>query len=157
MPLQWIINVRSVRPRMWLCGRRLHGTHHCDGSSMCDRSVQAYNFACGLRPHAKPYPWTPLACAACMVDNCAVGSNSRPPRLAALHGLWYVTVMRSGALEARANFYPWVDYKPSKEWLTTLYDNHKSDHQSYLSLFVQFRSGHSARRKEVMDMIRDEG
>ena len=71
-PLQWIINVRSLRARIWLCLRRLHGTRHCNGSSMCDRSVQRYGFACGLRPHAKPYLWTPLACAACMAHAIAM-------------------------------------------------------------------------------------
>ena len=28
-----------------------------------DRSVLGFSFACGLRPHAKPNPKTPLACA----------------------------------------------------------------------------------------------
>ena len=50
----------------------LHGTSHCNGSSMCERSVQGYGFACGLRPHAKPYPWTSLSCAACMAHAVAM-------------------------------------------------------------------------------------
>ena len=88
-PLQRIINVRPLRPRIWLClrpaaarkaisldsacMRRLHGTCHCNGSSIYDRSVKGTGFACGLRPHAKPSPWNPLARAACMahaIDQC---------------------------------------------------------------------------------------
>ena len=69
MPSQWIINVRLFRLRSWLCVRpaaarkaasldaacmrRLHGTRHCNGSSMCDRSVQRSGFACGLRQRAE--------------------------------------------------------------------------------------------------------
>ena len=90
-PLQRIINVRPLRPKIWLCVRpaaarkaisldsacmrRLHGTCHCNGSSMYDRSVQGSGFACGLRPHAKPSSWTPLACAACMANVTATNSE----------------------------------------------------------------------------------
>ena len=90
------------------------------------------------------------------VDKCTVGTNSRTPRQAALHGLWYVTVKKSGTRKEYTNFKPWVDYKPAKEWLISLYDNHKLDHRGYLQLSMQFRTGHSARRREVMDILRDE-
>ena len=81
------------------------------------------------------------------VDKCTVGSHSRTPRQAALHGLWYVSVFKSGTLEAHTNFVPWADYTPRKEWLVSLYDSHKVDHRRFLELSVQFRSGHSARRR----------
>ena len=89
------------------------------------------------------------------VDKCMV-TNSRTPKEAALHGLWYVSVFKLGTLEADSNFRPWVDYTPRKEWLTGLYDSHKLDHHRYLELSLEFRSGHSSRRREVLDILRDE-
>ena len=74
------------------------------------------------------------------VDKCTVGANSRTPRLAALHGLWYVSVFKLGTLKAVSNFKPWMDYTPRKEWLLSLYDSHKLDHHRFLELSVQFRS-----------------
>ena len=90
------------------------------------------------------------------VDKCAAGANARHPRLAALHGLWYVAVRKTGTIDVYANVNAWVDYKPCKEWLVSLWDKHKLDHESYMRLSVEFRSGHSARRREVLDVIRDE-
>jgi hypothetical protein len=90
------------------------------------------------------------------VDKCMVGANSRAPRQASLHGLYYVHVMKKGTLFTYSNYKPWADYKPSKEWLVSLYDAHKLDHDRYLELSLQFRSGHSARRREVLDIVRDE-
>ena len=75
------------------------------------------------------------------VDKCTATSNMRAPRQAALHGLWYVAVVKKGTRRAHSNFTPWVDYKPSKEWLISLWDSHKLDHQSYVKLSAHFRSG----------------
>ena len=90
------------------------------------------------------------------VDKCMVGANTRAPRQAALQGLFYVSVMKKGTMFTHSNYKPWVDYKPSKDWLTSLYDSHKLDHDDYLQLSMQFRSGHSTRRREVLDIVRDE-
>ena len=90
------------------------------------------------------------------VDKCSVGSASRAPRLAALHGLWYVSVMKAGTRASYTNFHPWLDYKPAKDWLVGLWDAHKLDHEAYISLSANFRSGHTSRRQEALAVMREE-
>ena len=40
------------------------------------------------------------------VDKYMVGAASRAPRLAALHGLWYVSVKKAGTRSSHTNFHP---------------------------------------------------
>ena len=90
------------------------------------------------------------------IDKCAAGANARTPRLAALHGLWYVAVQKKGTLATLTNYRPWMDYKPSKEWLTGLYDSHKLGHEEYLALSATFRTGHESRKRDAMSAMADE-
>ena len=91
------------------------------------------------------------------VDKCVQGSNTKAPRRAALHGLWYVYVKKAGTLYSDSNWIPWTaDYSPSSWWLVSLWEQHKLSHAQYLDLSVQFRTGHASRRKEVLQVIADE-
>ena len=65
------------------------------------------------------------------------GANSRAPRQAALHGLWYVAVEKAGTQRAYSSLQPWADYKPQKEWRRSLWDWHKLDHAAYLRLSAE--------------------
>ena len=93
------------------------------------------------------------------VDVCTTrGSpvSTGAPRIAALRGLWYVSVKKSGTRESDASLQPWVDYKPCAAWLTDLWDQHKLSHSAFLDLSVQFRSGHNKRKLDAEDILRQE-
>jgi hypothetical protein len=89
------------------------------------------------------------------VDKCVVRSDVTP-RTVACHGLWYVTVMKAGTLNSATNYKPFVHFCPQKVWLQKLWDNKKLSHEQFLSLSLTFRTGHSARKREVMDLQHDE-
>ena len=75
---------------------------------------------------------------------------------AALHGLWYVAVMKAGTMQAATNHTAWRDYTPSVRWLTGLWDAHKLSHAAFLDLSAQFRTGHAKRKRDVEDVMRQE-
>ena len=90
------------------------------------------------------------------VDKCVQVANGRCPRTAALQGYYYVSVKKSGTVEADAAWQPWKDYQPLKTWLTSLYDSRKLTHEQYKKLSVQFRSGHAKRKYDAVEIERDE-
>ena len=91
------------------------------------------------------------------IDKCVQASNTRLPRRAALHGLWYVYVRKDGTLDSDSNWTPWTtDYVPSSSWLVSLWEQHKLSHTKYLEYSAKFRTGHSARRRDVLEVIAEE-
>ena len=90
------------------------------------------------------------------VDRCIQVANGRCPRTAALHGLWYVWIKKSGTVDSDTNFRAWFDYQPLKPWLTGLYDSGKLTHERFLTLSCEFRSGHAKRKRDAIEVSRDE-
>ena len=73
-----------------------------------------------------------------------------------MRGLWYVGVMKSGTERARTNYEAWQGYTPSVTWLTQLWDSNKLSHEQYLALSVRFRSGHRKRKRDFLEIQRDD-
>ena len=87
------------------------------------------------------------------VDRCVA-----PPgrfRLAALHGLWYVAVMKTGTVYSDTNYLAWRKYRPFAAWLVGLWDDHKLTHEQFLTLSATFRSGHAKRKRDALEAMRD--
>ena len=89
------------------------------------------------------------------VDKCMAGTNNRSPRKSALHGLWYVSVMKKGTFASDSNLAPWRDYKPLVPWLVGLWADHKLTDDQFAAFSLEFRVGHSSRRRDVSDVSRD--
>ena len=90
----------------------------------------------------------------CVTRGPPVGNGA--PRAAALHGLWYVTVAKEGTLHAETNYTSWQDYKPAVAWLAGLWGKHKLSHDAYLKKSALFRTGHSKRKRDVEDILRED-
>ena len=90
------------------------------------------------------------------VDACVQVANGRSLRTAALHGLWYVTIMKSGTVEADTNHQMWKDYQPCVRWLIGLWEAGKLSNDEYMKLSQRFRSGHAKRKLDVAEVARDE-
>lgn len=75
---------------------------------------------------------------------------------AACHGLWYVTLKKKGTQKSATNFHPWIQYTPKAIWLQELWAAHKLSHEQFLKYSDQFGSGHSNRRRDALDALRDE-
>ena len=93
------------------------------------------------------------------VDVCTIkspGPTVGAPRREVLHGLWYVAVRKKGTRKADTNYKAWAQYQPSVSWLTSLWDGHKLSHEQYLELSALFRSGHAKRKRDVLEVRREE-
>ena len=63
------------------------------------------------------------------------------------HGHFYVQVSKLGTLESATNCPPWDgDWIPEAWWVTSLWKQHKLDHDSYLALSLKLRDGHDRRK-----------
>ena len=86
-----------------------------------------------------------------------VNSDHRGPRewlRAAQHGHFYVQVHKLGTVYAATNYPAWGGaWAPEHWWITTLWKQHKLDHDQFLRLSAQFREGHDRRRAWV-DAVR---
>ena len=87
-----------------------------------------------------------------------VNTATAPPAFyaAACRGLWYVTILKKGTLASATNFRPWLQYTPKAAWLSDLWAAHKLTHAQYLQYSDQFGAGHSSRRRDALDALRDE-
>lgn len=87
-----------------------------------------------------------------------VNTATAPPSFyaAACRGLWYVTILKKGTLASATNFRPWLQYTPKAAWLSDLWAAHKLTHAQYLQYSDQFGVGHSSRRRDALDALRDE-
>ena len=86
------------------------------------------------------------------VDVCkgnGSAATAGQPCKAALHGLWYVTVVKAGTLHSATDYFPWQHYTPNMSWLCGLYDAKKLSHGEFLKLSAEFRTGHAQRKRNV--------
>ena len=93
------------------------------------------------------------------VDVCkgpGSAANFGTPRKPALHGLWYVTVLKEGKVESATNYKPWQHYSPCMAWLGSLWDEKKLSHQAFVKLSAEFRSGHAKRKRDAEAVMRQE-
>ena len=89
------------------------------------------------------------------IDVCTA-TNPKAFRLSASRGLWYVSTLKKGTYKVDTNYPPWQQYTPKAAWLDDLWGAHKLTHAQYLMLSKQFGKGHSSRRRDAMDALRDE-
>ena len=89
------------------------------------------------------------------VQRCSAG-HKVTPRTAATHGLWYVSVMKTGTIATQTNFVEWVHYVPKRVWLDSLYEQGKVSHERYQELSMHFPSGYAARKRDTEQLVRDE-
>ena len=99
------------------------GRHHLhaylmwtDGVGLDVRSLDLFYFD-GLRPR---------------VDVCTAKIATTSPHTAACHGLWYVSVIKAGTLQAETNYPPGQLYKPKARWLEGLFDDGKMELDKYI-------------------------
>ena len=90
------------------------------------------------------------------VDCRHAASSMVAARLAAYHGLWYVSVFKLGTVAAETNFHAWRDYTPLVTWVDGLWSSKKLSHAQYLSLARNFGTGYAARKRDVLEVTRDE-
>ena len=88
------------------------------------------------------------------VDVCTA-LNPKTFRISACRGLWYVSVHKKGTWRTATNFPPWRQYTPKAGWLEDLWAAHKLTEEQYRNLSRHFGSGHAARRRDVLDALRD--
>ena len=124
-----------------------HHTHAyllwTDGVGCRQRNLDAFSFE-GVRPR---------------VDVCrgpGSAQNMGAPRRAALRGFWYVSVFKAGTVASDASWKCWVDYKPDPSWLTGLWDAHKLSTEDFVAMSAKFRTGHSKRKHDALEVERDE-
>jgi hypothetical protein len=90
------------------------------------------------------------------VDVCTCqAARGRTLKLAAVQGLWYVSVVKSGTVNADENFMPWRDYVPKAEWYRALWEGHKLSADMYMAYSRQLRSGHADRTRDVAELEAD--
>lgn len=89
------------------------------------------------------------------IDVCTA-KNPNAFRLSAARGMWYVSILKKGTCEVDTNYPPWRQYTPKAAWLDDLWGSHKLTHIQYLTLSKQFGKGHSSRRRDAMEALRDE-
>ena len=124
-----------------------HGTRHhlhcyffwTDGVGLFRRNLDDLMFN-GVKPR---------------VDKCTA-QKKVTPRTAACHGLWYVTVKKTGTLQSSTNYEPGVAYKPLRAWLDGIYDEGKVSHRRYMDLTKQFPLGYAARKRDCEELLREE-
>ena len=88
------------------------------------------------------------------VDVC-VSTNPKNFKMSACRGLWYVSVMKKGTWRTSTNFPPWRQYTPKAAWLSDLWSAHKVTDEQYRNLSRQFGQGHSDRKRDALDALRD--
>ena len=89
------------------------------------------------------------------VDACTV----RHPggwKVAAQHGLWYVYAKKLGTYESASNMKPWRDYCVRREWVVSLWEQHKLSHEQYKHHSHMLRTGHAARMTDLAAVVSTE-
>ena len=119
----------------------LHGYHlWTDGVGVHCRSLDDFHFQ-GVRPR---------------IDVCVSRLSTRSPHSAALHGLWYVAIVKNGTIHADTNYPAGVWYKPQAQWLQNLYQDGKLSYEKYVEYSAKgFPVGHAARKRDADGALRD--
>lgn len=90
------------------------------------------------------------------IDVCVTRCNTTSPLSAAQHGLWYVSFVKDGTLQAATNYPSGQWYKPQATWLQSLYAAGKIRYCSYITTSATlFPIGHSARKRDADEALRD--
>ena len=90
------------------------------------------------------------------MDKRTAKGSSLAAKLAAYHGLWYVAVKKLGAISVDTNFHAWRDYTPLISWVDSLWSSKKLTHSQYLALARETGVGYAARKRDVLEVMRDE-
>ena len=91
------------------------------------------------------------------VDVCKGRLPTTAPSSGALHGLWYVAVRKNGTMMSDTNYPAGVWYKPQPQWLQNLYQDKKLSYEQYiLHSATHFPVGHSARKRDADEALRDQ-
>ena len=90
------------------------------------------------------------------VDARTASASPLAAKLAAYHGLWYVTVMKLGTKHADTNFHAWTDYTPAASWIDGLWSAKKLSHAQYLALAREVGAGYAQRKRDAQEVMRDE-
>ena len=90
------------------------------------------------------------------VDVRTASASPLAAKLAAYHGLWYVTVMKLGTKHADTNFHAWTDYTPVASWIDGLWSAKKLSHAQYLALAREVGTGYAQRKRDAQEVMRDE-
>ena len=81
-----------------------------------------------------------------------MNSENRGPRewmRAAQHGHYYVQVNKIGTVYASSNYWAYEKWIPDHWWFTSLWKQHKLDHDQFLRESAEYREGHDRRRAWV--------
>ena len=90
------------------------------------------------------------------VDVRTASKTSFAAKVAAYHGLWYVAVMKLGTVASETNFEAWKDYTPLASWIDGLMSAKKLSVQQYLQLAREIGVGYAKRKRDAVEMERDE-
>ena len=91
------------------------------------------------------------------VDVCTCQApRGRTLKLAATQGLWYVSVVKAGTVDAAENYKAWRDYVPKAEWYKGLWEAHKLSDEMYSTYSMQLRAGHAERKRDLAELEADE-
>jgi len=69
--------------------------------------------------------------------------------------MWYVSLMKKGTVETDTNYPPWHQCTPKAKWLEDMWAAQKLTEEQYAALSMQFGPGHSKRRRDALDVMRD--
>ena len=89
------------------------------------------------------------------IDQCTLRSP-RSFKMAALHGLWYVHIVKLGTVFADSNLQPWKHYVLDAKWLVSLWAARKLSHEQFEEMSALFRVGHAGRMQELASVRRTE-
>ena len=79
------------------------------------------------------------------IDICKGRVGTTMPGSPALHGLWYVAVVKDGTLKADTNYPAGIWYKPLAGWLQNLFQDNKMCFDKYIEhSAAHFRIGSSS-------------
>ena len=90
------------------------------------------------------------------VDVCESKAATTSPHSAACHGLWYVSLMKTGTVVSDTNYQAGVWYHPQAQWLQQLYQNKKLTYHRYLEISAtDFPVGHASRKRDALEALGD--
>ena len=77
-------------------------------------------------------------------------------KVAAYHGLWYVSVMKLGTVNTATNFHAWRDYTPLASWIDGLWAAKKLSAAQAMGLAREIGVGYAQRKRDAQEVMRDE-
>ena len=90
------------------------------------------------------------------VDARAAATTPLAAKVAAYHGLWYVSVMKLGTMHTATNFFAWRDYTPFASWVDGLWSSKKLSAVQFPGLARDVGAGYAKRKRDAQEVMRDE-